>query len=230
AGPGPDHPRSGAHHYALAGQGSCRVADDFAGVEHHHEHAVGHYGHQWARAQRGLSSRFPRRTDDPNGTTGRRICILGCGDFWRCWWGWILRGVRLSPVGGASMSFQIVRKIGHTYRSGVHLYQVAALVSGDVLRRYLEEPWKTPGGAIAIPDGFSLKEHTHQQDMPASLPGHLAGASDPWSFTQGDTLTISVDSDPVQTATLVEGDAVNFSTMTAAEMIAVFARDFVGAS
>lgn len=128
------------------------------------------------------------------------------------------------------MSFSVVRKIGHVFRDGVHRYQVAALISGDVLRRYLEEPWNTPPGATAIPAGFICKEHTHSQDMPGLLPGHLAGASDTWSLSIGDDLQISVNGGATQTATLQAGDAVNFAAMTAPEMVAVFARDFSGAS
>lgn len=127
------------------------------------------------------------------------------------------------------MSFTIVNTIGHTFRSGVHLRQVAAVVSGDVLRRYVEEPWNTPGGATAIPDGFVCKEHTHASAFAPFLPGLLAGASDPWTLNIGDTLTVSIDGAPDQTATLLGGDAAVFAAVTAAELVAVFNRDFTGA-
>lgn len=123
------------------------------------------------------------------------------------------------------MSYFIVRKIGYQRRSGVNLFTVAVVMKGALLRRVLEEPWNTPVGATAIPEGFSIKEHTHVWDLPSVLPGHLATVVDPWSLADGDKLAVSVAGGAAQTATIAGQDAANYGAVTVAEMVAVLERD-----
>jgi hypothetical protein len=125
------------------------------------------------------------------------------------------------------MSFQIVRKAGYKRQAGTDMYVVAVIIKGALLRRVFEEPWNTPPGALAIPDGFELLEHTHVYNTPPLLPGHVTDIAGPWILTAADTLDVSVGGGASQIATLGPGDAADFNNVTPLELAAVLERDLV---
>lgn len=123
-------------------------------------------------------------------------------------------------------SFYVINKLGAV--DGI--YKVTVAVGGGLLRRVLEDPANTPGGATPLPAGFQVHEHTHSVGTSLVRPGVASGTTETWSVTEGDTLTVSVAGAAAGTATIGEGDVATLSAATAEELAAVITRDIAGAT